>query len=202
MLVTKILWSIFIADTPKRQLLLSLFTYFGRDRDSMSRGGAEIEGEREHPRPFTVNAEPDPGLESMNHEIMTWAETKSWILNRLSHPDAPEKAVIIIVRIIHDLVSFMLCPKEGILVVNFPNFPFQEKLFHRRSISVCGCCLSLWSKRGFECVWVVFQKQKSQHSLNRWSKAFGPQLATLVTAGPCCHWVGASAGTNICWTFQ
>ena len=26
---------------------------------------------------------------SMNHEIMTWAESKSWILNQLSHPGTP-----------------------------------------------------------------------------------------------------------------
>ena len=33
--------------------------------------------------------QPDAGLKLMNHEIMTRAETKSWMFNQLSHPGAP-----------------------------------------------------------------------------------------------------------------
>ena len=37
----------------------------------------------------TVSTEPDAGLELMNQEIITWAETKSQMLNWLSHPGTP-----------------------------------------------------------------------------------------------------------------
>ena len=51
------------------------------------------EGQRERQRiPIrlrAVSAEPDSGLKLTNHEIMTWAETKSRRLNRLSPPGAP-----------------------------------------------------------------------------------------------------------------
>ena len=46
---------------------LSLFIYFERDRDSMSRGGAE----RERGRICAISSEPDVGLELTNQEIMT-----------------------------------------------------------------------------------------------------------------------------------
>ena len=61
-----------------------------RERESTNRGGAEREGEREKPKqapPFS--AEPDMGLQPTKHEIMTLAETKSLMLNPLSHPGAP-----------------------------------------------------------------------------------------------------------------
>ena len=45
------------------------FIYF--ERESMSRGGAEREGERIPSRPSIVSTEPDTGLEPMNCGIMT-----------------------------------------------------------------------------------------------------------------------------------
>lgn len=81
--------------------------------------------------------------------------------------------------------------KEVLLLVTRYHFPFQERLFHRRNIWVCECCPSLWSKCGFEYVWVVFQKQKPRlDSLNREANAFGLRLGSLVSIGPICHRVG------------
>ena len=40
-------------------------------------------------RLHTVSTETDVGLKLTNRDIMTWAEIKSWTLNRLSHPGAP-----------------------------------------------------------------------------------------------------------------
>ena len=59
-----------------------MFYLFLRDRDreqrqSMSRGGAEREGDTERKagsRPWAISAEPDTGLELMDCEIMTWAD--------------------------------------------------------------------------------------------------------------------------------
>ena len=56
-------------------------------------GGAEREGDPESEvgsRLRAVSTKPDMGLEPTNCEIMTWAEIKSWVLNQLSHPGAPE----------------------------------------------------------------------------------------------------------------
>ena len=55
-----------------------MFIYFwDRERQSMSGGGAEREGDTESEagsRLWAVNTEPDKGLELTNQEIMTWAE--------------------------------------------------------------------------------------------------------------------------------
>ena len=56
-----------------------MFTYYfwERERQSMSGGGAEREGDTESEadsRLWTVSTEPDAGLDPTNHEIMTWAE--------------------------------------------------------------------------------------------------------------------------------
>ena len=55
-----------------------MFIYFwDRERQSMSRGGAETEGHTEYQagsRLWAVGTEPDAGLELMDLEIMTWAE--------------------------------------------------------------------------------------------------------------------------------
>ena len=49
-----------------------MFIYFETERDSMSRGEAETQGERKIPsRIYTVSTELDMGLDLMNHEIMT-----------------------------------------------------------------------------------------------------------------------------------
>ena len=48
--------------------------YFERERQSVSRGGAEREGDTESEegsRLRAVRTEPDAGLEPTNHEIMT-----------------------------------------------------------------------------------------------------------------------------------
>ena len=37
----------------------------------------------------TVSTETDMVLDPMNHEIMTWAEIKSQVLNQLNYPDSP-----------------------------------------------------------------------------------------------------------------
>ena len=47
----------------------------------MSRGGAERGRQRIQSRLHTISAKPDVGLEPTNHEIMTWVETKSQMLN-------------------------------------------------------------------------------------------------------------------------
>ena len=65
---------------------------FSRERQSVSRGGAEREGGTESKagsRVWAVVTEPDVGLEPTNREILTWAEIKSRMLNCLSHPGAP-----------------------------------------------------------------------------------------------------------------
>ena len=61
---------------------LSFFTLFGE-------GGAERDGERIPSRLHAVSTEPSVRLDPMNHEIMTWAEIKSWTLNWLSHAGTP-----------------------------------------------------------------------------------------------------------------
>ena len=43
------------------------------ERDHVSRGGAESEGETESQAGSMLSVEPDAGLDSMNCEIMTWA---------------------------------------------------------------------------------------------------------------------------------
>ena len=60
-----------------------IYIWKGGGRGS-GRGRERIPG-----RLSTVSMELDVGLELTNHEIMTWAEIKSWMLNQLSHPGAP-----------------------------------------------------------------------------------------------------------------
>ena len=56
------------------------FIYFWEretERQSMSRGGVEREGDTEAEAGSTlwaISTEPDAGLDLTNHEIMTWAE--------------------------------------------------------------------------------------------------------------------------------
>ena len=56
--------------------------------------GREREGERVPSRFCTVSAELPAGLEPTNCEIMTWVETKSQMLNQLSHPSAPKVLIL------------------------------------------------------------------------------------------------------------
>ena len=77
----------------------------------MSEGGAEREGERIPSRLHTASTEPDVGLEPINCEMMTSAETNSRTLNRRSHPGAPNHQHILFkgyfqnVSWIHSFVS-------------------------------------------------------------------------------------------------
>ena len=53
------------------------------------RGGAEKGRERIPSRLCTVSTEPTEGLDLTNVENMTCAQIKSWTLNQLSYPGAP-----------------------------------------------------------------------------------------------------------------
>ena len=57
-----------------------MFIYFWeRERKSVSRQGAEREGDTESEagfRPWAVSTEPDAGLELTDREIMTWAQVR------------------------------------------------------------------------------------------------------------------------------
>ena len=67
-------WDVF---TYISQFLFKCFYLFLRQRQSMSRGGAEREGDTESEtgsRLWAVSTEPDAGLELTDREIMTWAE--------------------------------------------------------------------------------------------------------------------------------
>ena len=80
----------------RRFLFLSLFIYFESERNAWA-GQGQRERERERKRQripsrlHALSSDPDAGLYPSNHEIMTWAEIKSWSLNRLSYPGAPGK---------------------------------------------------------------------------------------------------------------
>ena len=82
-----------------------MFIYFwDRERQSMSRGGAEREGDTDSEvgsRMWAVSTEHDAGLEPTNHEIMIWAETKSLMLNQLNHPGAPPNKFFFLILFIY-----------------------------------------------------------------------------------------------------
>ena len=71
-----------------KKIFLSLFIL----RERASRGGAE--GERIPSRLRAVSTEATVGVKPMNREIMTWAKTKSWIPNHLSHPGTPRSNIL------------------------------------------------------------------------------------------------------------
>ena len=53
------------------------------------------EGRGENPKQaLRCQCRAQHGLNLMNHEIMTWAKTKSWILTRLSHPGTLVKIIL------------------------------------------------------------------------------------------------------------
>ena len=74
--------------------IFSYYLFILRESVCASGGGAERGRERISNRLWTVSAEPDLGLEPTNWEIMTWAKTKSGMLNWLCHPGAPKSGVI------------------------------------------------------------------------------------------------------------
>ena len=65
--------------------LFIIYLYLFILRESTSGGGAEKDRERIPSKLHFVSTEPDAGLKPTNREITTWAEIKSWTLNRLSH---------------------------------------------------------------------------------------------------------------------
>ena len=72
-------------------LFFLMFIYLGRENTGVWGGEGqregEGEGERENPKQaHAVSAEPNTGLDAPNHEIMTRAKTKNWMLNLPSHP--------------------------------------------------------------------------------------------------------------------
>ena len=67
----------------KEKNFLSLFT--SRERQSVRAG----DGKRERERESQAGSEPNTGIEPTIHEILTWVEIKSQMLNQLSHPSAP-----------------------------------------------------------------------------------------------------------------
>ena len=75
----------------KKPFFFKAYLFILRERESMSREGRQREKERIASRLHAVSSESNTGLDLTNQEIMTWAETKSWTPNRLSHPGAPHK---------------------------------------------------------------------------------------------------------------
>lgn len=68
--------------------LLPIICFLERERRhkrGREKGQERIPSSRDSP---CTSTEPDAGLNLMNHEIMTWAEIKSRLLNRLSYPGA------------------------------------------------------------------------------------------------------------------
>ena len=61
-----------------------------RKREKACRGRTERENPKQDPR---GQQEPNLGLELMNCEILTLAETESWTLNRLSPPRRPKRTL-------------------------------------------------------------------------------------------------------------
>ena len=60
-----------------------------RDRQSMSGGGAEREGNTESEASSRLaSTEPNAGFQT--HELQDHDLSRSWTLNRLSHPGAPK----------------------------------------------------------------------------------------------------------------
>ena len=71
----------------KEFLFFFMFIYF--ERECEWGRGTERGRQRESQAGSTLSAKPDVRLKLVNHEIMTWAETKSQLLNRLNHRGTP-----------------------------------------------------------------------------------------------------------------
>ena len=75
-------------------ILYTNFLFIFESGETSWGGERQREGERrENPKHSALSAEPDTGLD-LSHEIMTWAEIKSWTLNQLSHPGVPEHKLL------------------------------------------------------------------------------------------------------------
>ena len=72
------LYAVFNNTPIKKKFFFNVYLFL-RERQSVSRGEAEREGDTESEagsRPWAVSTEPDTGLKPTNHEIMTWAEVR------------------------------------------------------------------------------------------------------------------------------
>ena len=69
--------------------VFNVYYLFLRETESKWGRGRETGRERIPSSLCTVSTEPDAGLEPMTHDIMTWAEIKSWMLDQLSRPGTP-----------------------------------------------------------------------------------------------------------------
>lgn len=70
-------------NTPMLKRFFEDFYLFARAHPCIR---SQVEGRRERDK---LSRQPNMGPDLTIHEIMTWAKLKSWMLNRLSHPDAP-----------------------------------------------------------------------------------------------------------------
>ena len=88
-----------------------IYLFWEKERESRGRERErEREGERIPTRLCIVSSEPHVGLKPMNHEIMSWGETESWMLKQLSHPDTPLLTflnITTILQILGDAVSIL-----------------------------------------------------------------------------------------------
>ena len=71
-----------------RSLFVCLFVFEVGGRERQERGRESQVGLH------AVRAEPDARLDHTNHEIMTWAQIKSQMLNGLSHPGVPGCSIL------------------------------------------------------------------------------------------------------------
>ena len=77
-------------------IFLSLFNFILREKQTHSvTGGGEGGAGRDRipSRVCPVSTGPEQGLSLTDWEIMTWAEIKSLVLNRLIHPGVPVKFI-------------------------------------------------------------------------------------------------------------
>ena len=70
-----------------------IYLFWERERAREEEGRKRGEERASQAGSCAVSVEPNGGLELMNYDIMTWAETKSRTLNRLSHPGTPTSAL-------------------------------------------------------------------------------------------------------------
>ena len=63
-----------------------IYLFWETEKGCVSTGGAE--GDRESEAGSALSAL-HMGLDPINSEIMTWAESKSGTLNQMNHPDSP-----------------------------------------------------------------------------------------------------------------
>ena len=85
-------WILHKDDLPSFVFFFLKFIYFG-ERGREYEQGKGRERERENPKQAPCHRQSNAGLDPANHEIMTWAESKIWML-WLSHPGAPVSQVV------------------------------------------------------------------------------------------------------------